>query len=146
MIRQTAKQRFFAKVAPPNGQGCMLWIGAIQGDGYGHFKVAGRMVKAHRFAYEMWAGPIPDGLHLDHLCRVRNCVAPGHLEPVTNRENILRGEARAARQARQSHCRNGHPLFGDNLVRSAAARGQRVCRTCRLTWRRERRASLRRVA
>ncbi|WP_234039914.1 HNH endonuclease signature motif containing protein [Micromonospora coerulea] len=142
----TVKQRFLSKVAPPNEQGCMLWLAARQGDGYGHFKVAGRMVRAHRFGYEMWVGPIPNGLHLDHLCRVRSCVAPGHLEPVTNRENILRGEAPTARQSRQTHCRNGHPLAGDNLVRSAAARGQRVCRTCRLAWRRERRTSLKRVA
>jgi hypothetical protein len=79
--------------------------------------------------YEALVGPIPDGLFLDHTCRNRNCVNPQHLDPVTNKENILRGEGSPAKNARKTHCKNGHPLKGENLVRGS--KGERVCRTCK---------------
>jgi hypothetical protein len=82
---------------------------------------------AHRIVYMLLVGPIPFGYALDHLCRVRRCVNPAHLEPVTIAENVLRGEGTAARHARQTHCLRGHPLSGDNLV---VYGGDRHCRAC----------------
>lgn len=75
---------------------CWLWCGSLTYDGYGIFREDNRRTGAHRFAYEWHVGAIPDGLHLDHLCRVRNCVNPEHLEPVTPQENDRRARERAA--------------------------------------------------
>jgi hypothetical protein len=89
--------RFWAKVEKTDG--CWFWRARIIATGYGSFSLDGRKVMAHRFAYELLVGPIPEDLELDHLCRVRHCVNPAHLEPVTHRENILRGMRAAAQQA-----------------------------------------------
>jgi hypothetical protein len=111
------------------GDGCWEWLGSRHGKGYGHFAVRGTTtrMKAHRYSYELFRGPIPEGMTLDHLCRNRSCVNPSHLEPVTNRENILRGEGLAARCARQTHCKYGHPFDEANTV---VTKRQRICRTC----------------
>jgi hypothetical protein len=121
--------RFWAKVEKT--ETCWLWHGSIGYFGYGTFwlgrhcgKKAG--VYAHIFSYQMSIGKIPDGLQLDHLCRVRHCVNPDHLEPVTRKENILRGMSPMARQARQTHCIYGHSL-ADAWVSST---GHRLCRAC----------------
>lgn len=119
--------------------GCWEWVGAHHGKGYGHIRVAGRVIKAHRYMYELQRGPIPAGLQIDHLCRKRDCVNPDHLEPVTCRTNILRGEGRAANCARKTHCKHGHPLTLDNLVPYYLMRhGQRVCLECHRQRNRER--------
>lgn len=73
---------------------CWVWCARTNRNGYGRLRVGGRELMAHRLAYEALVGPIPEGLVLDHLCRVRLCINPAHLEPVTVRENTLRGEAR----------------------------------------------------
>lgn len=86
-------------------------------------------VHLHRLMYLCMIGPIQDGLVLDHLCRNRACVNPWHLEQVTNRENILRGEGLAAMERRQTHCKRGHCLAGDNVYKNGK-RG-RGCRTCK---------------
>lgn len=114
--------------------GCWLWTASCGNGGYGQFAVRHpkpTMVGAHRFAYEHFVGPIPAGLDLDHLCRNRRCVNPAHLEPVTRRENLLRGVGPAAR-GRDKVCRNGHPLTGDNLVKRKD--GRRRCKTCFSEW------------
>lgn len=85
----SAMERFWARFerAP---DGCWLWTGPLYSNGYGEFNFDGRNRRAHRFAYDRLVGPIPDGLELDHLCRVRRCVNPAHLEPVTHEENVRR--------------------------------------------------------
>lgn len=123
----TPLQRLLAKVAP-GGDGCWVWTAGFHRDGYGQFKSGGRTVPAHRAAYELLVGEVPDGLVLDHLCRNRACVNPRHLEPVTNRENVLRGETFVAENLAKTHCPNGHPYSGENLAFTPD--GRRRCRAC----------------
>lgn len=132
----TVEERFWAKVDKTEG-GCWLWLGGTtgttSGSAYGRFLPDGQRsgdrkpVLAHRFAYELLEGPIPEGYTLDHLadrCQSTLCVNPAHLEPVTIAENIRR-----ARRA-ITHCRRaGHPLSGDNLYIIPSS-GKRVCRAC----------------
>lgn len=131
-VMPTVDERFWAKVRPTGF--CWEWTGFRNDDGYGGFFPTNDVpaVLAHRHAYELLVGPIPDGLVIDHLCRVRHCVNPDHLEPVTIAENIRRGFAReavrAAWQAKYTHCRRrGHPMEGDNIMHS---QGRRRCREC----------------
>ena len=86
--RGTALERFEVKVDRQPG-GCWLWTGATTDKGYGVFW-DGKLGRAHRWAYTHWRGPIPEGLTLDHLCQVKACVNPDHLEPVTALENYRR--------------------------------------------------------
>jgi hypothetical protein len=90
-------ERFFAFVSPEPNSGCWLWCGGLQSRGYGFFCLSdASMVLAHRYSYELARGPVPDGLEVDHLCRLKACVNPEHLEAVTQSENTLR-RYRAAR-------------------------------------------------
>ena len=125
----TPEERFYAKVEKTAG--CWLWTAYRNTDGYGVLGVAGRLVRAHRFAYELLVGSIPRGLQIDHLCRVRHCVNPAHLEVVTQRENTLRGEGACARNAAKTHCPKGHPLVAGNLFLFELRRGHRECLICR---------------
>lgn len=81
----TTDERFWRKVDKSGG--CWLWTGGLTTKGYGHFYVDGRLVAAHRFAYERHVGPVLAGYMLDHTCHVRACVNPEHLRPVTNKQN-----------------------------------------------------------
>lgn len=108
--------------------GCLVWTGKRNATGYGMMKFGGKSRLAHRVAFEMVIGNIPTGLTIDHLCRVRACVNPFHMEPVTQRENTLRGEGPAAKNARRTQCIRGHLLSGANL---RMARHKRVCLTCK---------------
>lgn len=98
---------------PIGGEGCWQWLGEISRNGYGLAYYKGRAYRAHRAVYEVARGPIPEGLQLDHLCRVRHCVRPSHLEPVTNWENTRRGIGPFAARANQTLCQNGHPYDGE---------------------------------
>jgi len=95
----TVRERFDAKYRIDES-GCWLWTASLNAGGYGQFasgSIGTRL--AHRWRWEMENGPVPEGLELDHLCRVRHCVNPAHLEPVTRRENLLRGETLTAKNA-----------------------------------------------
>lgn len=101
----------------------------MKDQGYGIYGGNGGK-RAHRLTYEALVGEIPEGLELDHLCRIRRCVNPAHLEPVTHRVNILRGDTFAARKKAQTHCVNGHELAGHNAYHTPTRPNTRQCRTC----------------
>lgn len=103
--------RFDASYTPVSESGCWLWTKKIDSYGYGTIQSKWKRKKAHRVAYEFYRGPIPEGMKIDHLCRVRCCVNPWHLEPVTDKENVLRGVGISAAYARRTHCKNGHELI-----------------------------------
>lgn len=124
----TAEERFWDKVAKTNG--CWVWLAATNQFGYGRFYDGGRLVSAHRFSYELTHGPIPDDLTIDHLCRVPGCVRPDHLEAVTHRENVLRGNA-----VNREWCRKGlHRMTPDNRIPSPSRQDYRYCGECRKAW------------
>jgi hypothetical protein len=137
-LKMTTSERFWGKVnrdgpisayAPHLGS-CWLWTNALNREGYGAFTISGKKVGAHIIAFEWLIGAVPEGLELDHLCRVRSCVNPAHLEAVTHKENTLRGQSLQAENARKTHCKRGHP-FNETNTR-VEPDGRRVCRTCRL--------------
>lgn len=133
--RPTLLERLMAKVERAVGPlDCWEWTGFKNKLGYGRFYVdrANGIRQAHRVSYELHVGPIPDGLVIDHLCRNPGCVNPGHLEPVTNAENVRRGDnsdVTRQRHRERRTCAQGHPLFGDN-VRIVKRDGARACREC----------------
>lgn len=124
--RPTDEERFWARVDKTDY--CWNWIRPRPRDGYGAILWHGEPKLAHRVSYEIAHGAIPDGMTIDHLCRNRGCVNPEHLEPVSNRENVLRGRGPTAVNSRKTHCVNGHPLSGDNL--RPRSDGGRRCREC----------------
>jgi len=119
---------------PITETGCWIWMRSMKPNGYGHIPGG----YPHRVAYQALRGPIPEGLDIDHLCRVRCCVNPDHMEPVTRRENVLRGVGIPAINARKTHCPVGHLLSGNNLY--ARPDGGRDCKACRAATMRRARA------
>lgn len=133
-------ERFWDKVEPEPNTGCWLWTSTGVGQGYGGGTDRNKKYYAHRRAYEALVGPIPPGLQIDHKCRVRICCNPDHLEPVTCRENLLRGQTFTARLAARTHCDKGHPLDGLRNKRERVALGLpkfRYCLTCNRELQRE---------
>lgn len=117
---------------------CWLWTGELQ-DGYGYVKAHKTpRTTAHRYVYEYLVGPVPEGLQLDHLCRIRNCVNPDHLEPVTIAENVRRGQSFSARNKRKTHCNQGHEFTDANTIKVPNGRACKQCRELKIRkWRRE---------
>lgn len=109
---------------------CWLWVGAVLPNGYPRFNHGSGY--AHRVAYEMWVGPIPAGMTIDHMCNVKRCVNPAHLRVASNRENILRSNGPAALNARKTHCKHGHEFTTQNTI-AGTRRGNptRECRICK---------------
>ena len=128
-------ERMAAKTGTPTAEGCWPWIGTAKGNGYGMIVHNGVRWLAHRLAYELQVGPIPSGLQIDHLCRNRGCVNPAHMEPVTNRENGLRGISPAAEHARSTACPRGHPYDASWAGRYGHRR--RGCLRCHAKHQRE---------
>jgi hypothetical protein len=134
--RALLEERFWSKVdldGATADDDCYNWTGALDRQGYGQFWLGDRSGLAHRVAYELARGPIPDGLTLDHLCRNRKCVRPDHLEPVTIKENTLRGTSPSALHAVKTHCHRGHEFTPENTFLKANGKG-RECRECRRAY------------
>ena len=139
---ETLERNFWKRVVKT--ETCWLWQGTTNYGGYGIVhrgpRVQTRRFRAHRIAYEMLVGPIPEGLVIDHLCRVRHCVNPAHMEPVTRGENVMRGIGLPVQHAAKARCPQGHAYDDANtyLIKT----GGRSCRTCgrnraRAKWRRQ---------
>jgi hypothetical protein len=149
-MRKQPLERFIEKISPEPNTGCWLWTGSERSFGYGCCAKNGKNYPAHRAAYELFKGPIPSGLEIDHLCHVTFCVNPDHLEPVTRQVNIKRrrngGPNKGQRKAntvlhpntaknlmhnkRKTHCPHGHEYSGDNLkIRPC---GRRECKICKV--------------
>lgn len=135
--RQTLEERLMAKVEK-QVNGCWLWTGATDGDKrYGCIGSKGKLLRTHRVSYELFKGPIPEGLSLDHLCKVTLCCNPEHLEPVTHKVNVLRGDSIQAKNAVKTHCPRGHAYD------IALKNGGRWCSICARVSARERTARYR---
>lgn len=131
--------RLMAKVDKGGLNGCWLWTASLsQGTGYGQVRDQhGRTKGAHRAVYELLVGPIPEGLELDHLCCVRSCVNPAHLEPVTRVENVRRAArqmSEVSHNGSKTHCPKGHEYTPENTYKKVRPDGgtRRTCRTCDL--------------
>ena len=114
------------KIAPDES-GCWLWGGEVDRGGYGRTTLRGKRHLAHRLVYQLLVGQIPEGLVIDHLCSVRHCVNPRHLEPVTPAENNRRCACVSTLNALKTHCPQGHPYDAENTLQYP---GARVCRAC----------------
>ena len=133
--------RFWSKVERRGPAECWAWRASHSSKGYGQFYVDSKPVGAHRVAYELMRGPIPDGLELDHLCRNPGCVNPDHLEPVTRRMNSLRGKGMSAHNAAKTECAKGHSY--DLLNTRFTKKGWRQCLLCEtLAAQRKRKSAL----
>lgn len=122
-------KRFMDKVVVNSETGCWEWTARTDKNGYGQFRYSGKTYRSHRLAFDLTVG-IPEGLHLDHLCNNPGCVNPQHLEPVSHRANVLRGEAPSAENAKKTHCKHGHELTPDNLVVKQHQPKARYCKLC----------------
>lgn len=125
-MRPNTEASFWAKVDKTTPTGCWEWTAYRLPTGYGRYTVRRPlMVLAHRYAYTLLIGSIPDELELDHLCLNKGCVNPSHLEPVTHQENMRRYHSH---RIPPTHCKRGHPFEGSNLIIQST--GRRGCKTC----------------
>jgi hypothetical protein len=135
--------RIVAKLSTTDPAKCWLWTGRVTEKGYARIRADGRAQFVHVLSYERAHGPVPAGKELDHLCRVKRCANPAHLDPVIHLVNILRGEGVCARNARKTHCPQGHPYTEENISRTTS--GGRRCRTCAQSYQAKRYQSKRKV-
>lgn len=124
-------ERFWNLVKVDPTSKCWNWQAHKNNRGYGYFKLNGKTLLAHRFSYEVNKGKILRKLELDHLCRNPACVNPDHLEAVTHKENLLRGNVKTSNWKRKmTHCSLNHELKEPNLNKCDLKRGKRRCKTC----------------
>lgn len=134
--------RFFKKISIDSKNGCWNWMGSHDSGGYGHVVYNGKLESSHRVFYAWFKGSIPRNkgkniFQLDHLCKNRKCVNPYHLELVSFKENILRGESPSAIHSKQIYCKNGHLLPKEfNYVRKNGKR-ERICQICKKEYHRK---------
>lgn len=107
-------ERIERKIERVTESGCWIWMGYTHKQGYGRVTVKCKVRNAHRVVYEILRGQIANNLELDHLCRVRCCVNPYHLEAVSHNENLLRGNGLMATYLRRTHCERGHLIHDNN--------------------------------
>jgi HNH endonuclease len=121
------------RIIPEPNSGCWIWIGPLRDkkEGYGGAMWAGRAWRTHRLVYTLLKAPVPSELTIDHLCRNRICCNPDHLEVVTRRVNVERGEGVAPKNFVKTHCPQGHEYTEENTY---VWRDQRFCRACHKTY------------
>lgn len=129
-MAKTAEERFIEKIEVDAATGCWNWTASLFArTGYAQFRYSPQKNgRGHCWAYEHYVGPVPPGLQLDHLCRNKRCVNPGHLEAVTAQENVLRSDNACGLNARKTHCKHGHEFTPENTHVNKA--GSRMCREC----------------
>lgn len=120
-----------------NSTGCWNWRRHISNNGYGVASVGRGCMGAHRLMWNLLVGPSTEGMVMDHLCRNRSCVNPGHIREVTTRENLLCGTGASARNAKKTKCKMGHPFSGRNLRIDPHGK-RRICRACFLSRQKDR--------
>ena len=125
-MRKGSGKTFDESYMPEPNCGCWIWLGSLFLSGYASFQFGGKNVRAHKFSYEKERGPVPHGMVLDHICRMKCCVNPDHLECVTQKINMRRHFSKHHKY--KTHCPKGHPYSGENLY--VNPKGQRVCREC----------------
>lgn len=127
MVRKNTEIDFWMRVDKDAPNGCWQWLGSQGQKGYAQWHIGGKTIYVHRYSYNILVGEIPISLVIDHLCRNRSCVNPGHMELVTQQENILRGIGLAAQASRATHCPQGHSYDVGNTY---IYQGRRYCRAC----------------
>ncbi len=126
----TLLARLFCQCAVDGETGCWVWTRGIGSHGYGMAKFEGNMKLVHRLTWVAAGLEIPVGFQIDHLCRNPRCCNPDHLEAVTGRENLARGDSPIMRRTKQTHCIHGHLFDAANTLRHPT-RGTRLCRECK---------------
>jgi hypothetical protein len=126
--RRALEERFWEKVNKNGPNGCWVWTASLTSTGYGQIEVDYQKVKAHRVAYKLLVGDIPTDKELDHLCQNPVCVNPEHLQPVSHRDNVIRGKGWAKDNLAKTNCPQGHPY---DLINTKFYKNDRQCRTCK---------------
>lgn len=146
-MRMSPRENFNTKWIPEPNSGCWLWLAALDIGGYGKFSTNRRSMQAHRIGWNLYRGPIPPGMMLDHMCRTRSCVNPDHMRIVTPFENSVENSlGPSALNYQKTHCTHGHPFSGENLKVYAnpklPGRFYRYCRACHAAYYQRKRGRL----